>query len=1008
VSFEMLDFEITSHLYKVAAFYRILGESRKAHAYKRAAMALDGFDHFVEEHLEKGNLLNVPGIGPSILRAVKEICQTGELGLEKTLAGECPELLAELTYVPQFGPALLRRLRDVGINSIDQMVEAMSEGRINLSQGAKKSFTAYIQSKNLYEDSFAGVSFPIALEIASELMTGITDFHLEICGEVSMLFERVRTLEFVAAPKKAEDLLKAFKAHRFFKSLISSDNESISAIILPHLKCSIHLASEGLVAFHKFVYSAPESHLNELKEEAEKQGLCLSEKGLHADGQNLAYRMNDDAEIYQLLHLEYIPPELRDRPVYEAQKLVSLLIDGRHIRGDLHCHSTWTDGIDPIESLFAKVKSLKYEYLAITDHSKSLRIAHGLSVGDALKQIDEISLHNQNSDGPRLLKGIEVEILKNGDLDYPAEILSKFDFVVAAVHSHLKMDKAAMTSRILRAIEHPNVHAIAHPTTKLTSRPGNLFAVREGCDMDLERIAAACAKHHVAFEVNAFPERLDLSASDVRKVLRLGAKITIGTDAHSLPHLDFMSHGISIARKAGCTENDVLNTFSWPKLKEYLYDKPAQAIETSGDSSKRRGKNEHLHRSSVRPTMKSLFGGTPEFEKTVVVGIDLTSSPKKATGWAALCGSRAHTALLKEDEQIIDVTLAESPGLVSIDSPLSLPFGRCCTRTNCECAKYGITRFCERYLMANRIGVFPCLIPSMVELTQRGIRLKKAFESQGVEVIESYPGGAQDILGIARKKRGTLQLVEGIKRFGIDLPNDSSCLNHDELDAITSALVGFFYLNRQMLALGDPREDYLIIPTLPAFEHESEEIHAIALAGETGAGKSTVALYLALHYGFHYARYSEIISQLAGYTGYNKPALQNAGLEVHESLGQREINGHLLQSIPNNTNVVIDGVRYLEDLECLREHFGDRLHCLFIECPTRIVKDRLTRNPLTWSISGDELDKILSHAAEREIFPLKFRIREKIENKGNFSELFRRVEEYVRSLMPDRRLHVCP
>ena len=695
-------------------------------------------------------------------------------------------------------------------------------------------------------------------------------------------------------------------------------------------------------------------------------------------------------EIYALIGARYVAPEIRHMPLQDAESLMPELVATDLLRGDYHVHTSSSDGIDSLEQVLEKANSLGHQYVAITDHSQSLRISNGLSVGEVLRQHDKIEQLNSKSCKTRLLKGIEVEILADGSLDYPPEILSRFDVVVAAIHMNTHMDSHRMTNRILAAIRNPNVHILAHPTGRLTSRPGNFFAVRGRYEYDFEQVVKECARNHVALEINAFPERLDLSSEDVEKALSCGAMITIGSDAHAASHLRLISCGVDVARRAGCRKSNVLNTHDWEAAHRYLHSKPPGSVAVS-DSRENR-----VPPSSQRYVMATLFNDLM-LNKTTVVGIDLTASEEKASGWARLRGDEAVTTKLASDEEIIEATLGESPDLVSIDSPLSLPYGRCCARTDCDCRQYGITRFCERFLMSLRIGVFPCLIPSMVNLTLRGIRLAKAFEERGVSVIESYPGAAQDILGIPRKQRGPDLLCESLKRFGLRFADHN--ISHDELDAMTSALVGFFYLSEQCLRLGDERENYLIVPSIPTSDAGNGKMNVVAIAGKTGAGKSTAALFLSLRYGFKYFRYSHIIAALANQTGtYDKKALQEAGLRLHNELGQREITRRLIDSMPANAPVVIDGVRWMDDLNALREHFGDRLHPLMVECSDDTIVKRLLKSPFFMTQTKAGIENILTHGVESEVVTLGFRMPTRIENSRNFKAYYEKLDAFVRSV----------
>jgi DNA polymerase (family 10) len=991
---DMIDFEITSHLYNVATYYLLKGETRKSRAFNRAAMTLDGFGYFIRECLDHSRLMDLPGVGHSISQAVAEIIETGKLSLENDLASGFPPFLVELAAVPHFGPKLLRKLSKIDCCSIYELSTKLKEAGLNLPPSPAAALSRYISQSDPRSSYFIGIPLPIALSISSEICENLRDLNLKLAGEARMKCERVRSLDFVTCQPDVRLIARKLKTSRFCLEEPEVSEDSVQTLIFPKIHCTIRYAPASLEAFVLLNLSSPSSHLKELQWRTKEQGYQWAENSIFSSSRNLIEDCVSEKDIYALIGIDYVPPEIRHLPLRNAERLAKKLIMRDSLKGDYHIHTSSSDGIDDLDSILQRACSLDYRYLAITDHSHSLRVANGLSIGEVLRQHDKIDQINSSINPTQLLKGIEVEILPDGSLDYPPEILTGFDIVIAAIHMNTRMDPHRMTRRLLTAVRNPNVHILAHPTGRLTSRPGNFFAIRERYAFDLDLILKECAKHHVALEINAFPERLDLTSKDVQKALSYGGKIAIGSDAHAASHLSFIDFGLDVARRAGCKNSDILNTCNWQVAKKYLHSKPLETITVEDRSIK--PLDSALCRSRQQHNMATLFKDLIK-KNTTIVGIDLTASEERDTGWAVLKGQEVYTNRLGTDEEIIDATIKQSPDLVSIDSPLALPYGRCCERADCECRRYGITRFCERFLMSLGIGVFPCLIPSMVNLTMRGIRLAKAFEERGVSVIESYPGAAQDILGIPRKQRGIHLLRESLMRFGLNIQDTN--ISHDELDAITSALVGYFYLSDQYIGLGDERENDLIVPSVPAFNVENGKNHVIAIAGKTGSGKSTAALYLSLKYGFKYFRYSHIIAKLANMEGkYDKETLQEAGLRLHHKLGQREITLKLIESMPNNAHVVIDGVRWVEDLHTLQEHFVKRLQPIMIECPDTVIFKRLQNSPFFIGKTKAEIKEILTHKIESEIITLGFQMPTRIENNGSFKAYYEKLDTLIRNI----------
>ena len=374
-----------------------------------------------------------------------------------------------------------------------------------------------------------------------------------------------------------------------------------------------------------------------------------------------------------------------------------------------------------------------------------------------------------------------------------------------------------------------------------------------------------------------------------------------------------------------------------------------------------------------------------------VVGIDLSGSERRATGWCLLEGSRAFTRVFRTDEEMIEEIRAVKPNLVSIDSPLSLPQGRrSVTDDDPGRRKYGITRECERTLRARGIHVYPCLIPSMQMLTRRGIDLSRHIRSMGVPVIESYPGAAQDIMNIPRKRAGLDRLKEGLRLFGIQGEFLSTAVTHDEVDAVTSAVVGLFFWQGRYEALGNEVEDFLIIPELRSSTTDERKRRIVGVSGPIAAGKTTAAKHLAAK-GFAYGRYSQVLADIERKNGGNvdRSSLQKLGIRVHRNPGQRWLNNQLLAGMSGNEDIVIDGVRWPEDHAFLVERCGPWFFHLHVKAAPAIREQRYVEA----GQSTKEFAAACRHEAEKGTESLEELSSIVIQNERALTTLKRKVSE---------------
>ncbi len=390
-----------------------------------------------------------------------------------------------------------------------------------------------------------------------------------------------------------------------------------------------------------------------------------------------------------------------------------------------------------------------------------------------------------------------------------------------------------------------------------------------------------------------------------------------------------------------------------------------------------------------RTTYRELTSDTHSAELSIV-GIDLSGSEKRPSGWCSLIGNEAHTKRVATDLELFVESMNVSPDLVSIDSPLSMPHGR--TRVTDDDPKreeIGIVRACEHELFARGVNVYPSLIPSMQRLTERGIRLAHQFRKAGIPVIESYPGAAQDIMSIPRKRAGEQYLKQGLNDFGINGEFVDANVSHDELDAITSAIVGLFFWTGMFEALGNDDEDYLIIPDLEKSPDLWRSRIALGFSGPIAAGKTTAAVYLKDRKKFAYGRYSLVLAKLLREKGesVNRATLQELGEEINHAPGQRWLSKQLVSDLGGGRYVTVDGLRFPEDHAFMVERFGPAFRHVHVDAPYAVRKERYIQNGGT----GRSFERAAKHPVEGMVRRVSQLAHEVIFNEGSEARFTRRI-----------------
>ncbi len=472
----------------------------------------------------------------------------------------------------------IRSLDGIGYGISDHIIEYLRSGKIRYFDQLRKKHPEALED-SVHARPRLDEAMPIAEEIVAYLHANAPMKHLYYAGSLRRSKETAGDIDMIAVSTDPGKAMDAFTAMPMVEKVLAK-GDGKSAVILreKHIQVDLHIIPPQAYAAALVSFTGSHEHNMTLRKVAAGKGYKLSEYGLFNRKSSKLIPLATEEALYKKLGFSYIEPELREnRGEFEAAQKGKLpkLVTKADIRGDLHVHSRFSDGQAPIAHMVKAAEKMGYEYIAITDHSPSLKIAHGLSERRLMEQweeIDEIAKRSKI----KILKGAEVDILADGSLDYPEKILRQLDIVIGSVHSHLKMDWEQMTARIVLALKNPYLTILGHPT-------GRLINEREGHDADWEEIFMAAAKNGKILEINARPERLDLNDEHILAAKKLGCMFVINTDSHSVSNLKLMRYGIGQARRGWLTQKDVLNAKSFRELRRFLDSHKAKAV-ASGKS----------------------------------------------------------------------------------------------------------------------------------------------------------------------------------------------------------------------------------------------------------------------------------------------------------------------------------------------------------------------------------------------------------------------------------------
>jgi DNA polymerase (family 10) len=555
--------EIARVLERIGALLEFKGDNPfKVRAYSNAARTVSGLPYALEHSDALDTLDRIPGIGEALLKKLRELIQTGRLEYLERLESEISPEVLEMLRIPGLGPRKLRRLVDaLGVGSIGELEYACRENRIRLLKGfGEKSQENLLKGIEMIQRFRGYLLLSTAREQAREIVEGIrassSGVEATVSGAIRRCSETVSAIDLVirTAPGEREHVIGRVRAILNSADGQPADRFRVSGLLDDGASCTIHLPEPQFYPFALLLSTGSTEHVEALSGHAREHGFSLTDRGLIRNGDFLPVRSESD--IYGHLGIPFIPPELREgcgelEAALEGN--LPLLLEPSDIRGLLHVHTRWSDGSHTIGEMALAAKEMGMEYIGIADHSVSAAYAGGLSADAVRRQWEEIESLNDGNPGIRILKGIECDIRSDGSLDYDDSILEGFDFIIASVHSKLRMDRSEATNRLVRAASHPLVTMIGHPT-------GRLLLAREGYPLDMDALLDACARHGAMIELNADPHRLDLDWRHLRDAAARGVMVGINPDAHAVPGLATVWYGVCIARKGWLRREDVLNT----------------------------------------------------------------------------------------------------------------------------------------------------------------------------------------------------------------------------------------------------------------------------------------------------------------------------------------------------------------------------------------------------------------------------------------------------------------
>ncbi|KAB2338775.1 DNA polymerase/3'-5' exonuclease PolX [Cytobacillus depressus] len=565
--------DVVRHLETIAIYMELKGEnSFKIAAFRKAAAALEANDQSLSE-IE--DFTKLPGIGKGTSAVIDEYIKTGSSAVLQELKEEVPNGLIPLLQLPGLGGKKIAKLhKELGIENAADLEAACRKGQVRVLAGfgeksEEKLLNALNQAGSRPERLPLAFMLPIADQIESTLNEIAEVENFSRAGSLRRMKETIKDLDFIIATENPSLVKEKLLAFPGMKETIAAGDTKVSVVLEGSYDVSVDFRlvkpKEFATTLHHFTGS--KEHNVRMRQLAKERGEKISEYGVENNETGKVTTFTTEREFYAHFGLPYIPPEIREdgKEVEEYSADIDL-ITLSDINGDLHMHTTWSDGAHTIEEMVEACRAKGYKYVAITDHSQYLKVANGLTSERLRQQKEEIRRLNERYNDITILSGVEMDILPDGSLDYDDELLAEMDIVIASIHSAFSQPKAKIMERLKTALKNPHVDIIAHPT-------GRKIGIRDGYEVDMEMLIELAKETNTALELNANPNRLDLAPQYIRQAQEAGVKIVINTDAHKKETLNHMAIGVSTAKKGWIKKNSVLNAMEIDELLEFLNNK---------------------------------------------------------------------------------------------------------------------------------------------------------------------------------------------------------------------------------------------------------------------------------------------------------------------------------------------------------------------------------------------------------------------------------------------------